>query len=199
MVKTTKNYIDPKAEVSPDAEIDNGTKIWPFAQIRERARIGKDCNISNGVYIDKDVKIGNRVNIHNKTSIYRPAMIEDDVFIGPHVCFTNDKTPRSNDIKNLKDTYLLVKKGASIGGNSTVLPNVIIGRYAMIGASSLIAKNVPDHGLVFGSPGKLKGFVCICGEKLEKITERNDSIIMECKLCHEKIKIPKKDYEKMEP
>jgi len=196
--KNKKFFIDSNAIVSPAAKIGNGTKVWPFAQIREQAKIGNSCNISNGVYIDKQVTIGNRVNIHNKACIYRPAVIEDDVFIGPHVCFANDKSPRSNRIKNLRDTHLLVKSGASIGCNSTIMPNVTIGKHAMVGAASLVTKNVPDHGLVYGSPGKLRGFVCTCGEKLEKVEEAQDFVIMECKLCHEKIKIPKKDYEMLE-
>jgi acetyltransferase-like isoleucine patch superfamily enzyme len=196
--KKEKFFIDKNAVVSPKAKIGSNTKIWSFAQIREKAKIGRCCTIANGVYIDKEVTVGDRVNIHNKACIYRPTVIEDDVFVGPHVCFTNDKSPRSNRIKNLRDTHILVKSGASIGCNSTIMPNITIGKHAMVGAASLVTKSVPDYGLVYGSPSKLRGFVCTCGEKLEKVEEMQDFVIMECKLCHEKIKIPKKDYEMLE-
>ena len=154
-----KYFAHPTAVISEKAKIGGGTKIWAYAQIRENAVIGKNCVIGNGVYIDRGVKIGDKVNIHNKALLYRNLVVEDEVFIGPAVCFTNDARPRANRIRNLSKKGWVVKKGASIGANSTVLPEVQIGRYAMVGAGSVVTKDVPDHGLVYGVPAKLMGSV----------------------------------------
>ena len=149
--------------VSPKAKIGQGSTVWAFAQIRENAVIGKQCVIGNGAYIDQGVKIGDRVNIHNKALLYRNLVVEDDCFIGPAVCFTNDPSPRANRIRGLKGEQSLVKKGASIGANACVLSNITIGRYAMVGAGSLVTKDVPDYGLVYGVPAKLMGSVTAKG------------------------------------
>ena len=103
--------------------------------------------------------IGHRVNIHNKALLYRKLVVEDDVFIGPAVCFVNDPYPRANVIRNMKHLKWTVKKGASIGANACILSDVSIGRYSMVGAASLVSKDVPDHGLVYGVPAELKGFI----------------------------------------
>ncbi len=158
-VMKNKTFIHPTAIVSPKAKIGSGTQIWAFAQIRENVRIGKDCVIGNGVYIDKEVVIGHRVNIHNKALLYRKLVVEDDVFIGPAVCFVNDPYPRANVIRNMKRLKRTVKKGASIGANACILSDVNIGRYSMVGAASVVSKDVPDYGLVYGVPAELKGFV----------------------------------------
>ena len=159
------NYFKhPTAIVSSKAKIGTGTKIWAWVQIRENARVGKNCILGNGVYIDSGVKIGNQVKIENKSCIFKGVTLENEVFIGPHVCFTNDKNPRAADKKgNLilsgqwKMSKILVKKGASVGANSTVLPNVTIGQYAMIGAGSVVTKSVPSYSLVFGNPAQIHG------------------------------------------
>jgi len=137
-------------------------KLWNWVQIRENVKIGNDCIIAKGVYIDNDVAIGNKVKIQNNVSIFNGVTIEDGVFIAPHVCFTNDKIPRAinkdNSLKNNKDWTIsktLVKEGASIGANSTILPGIIIGRFAMIGAGSVVTKNVPDFALVYGNPAQI--------------------------------------------
>ncbi|MBW2993119.1 acetyltransferase [Candidatus Woesearchaeota archaeon] len=169
------NYkIHPSAEVSDKAEIGEGTYIWNNAQIRENAKIGKTCIISKNVYIDANVIIVDNVKIQNNVSVYCGVTIEDGVFIGPHVCFTNDKIPRAinrdGTLKlgcNWEVSKILVKKGASIGANATILPGVIIGEFAMIGSGAVVTKDVPDYGLVFGNPAKLKGLVCKCGAKLD--------------------------------
>ena len=152
-----KVFIHPTAEVSKNAKIGGGTKVWAFAQIREGVTIGRDCVIGNGAYIDRGVKIGDRVTIHNKALLYRNLTVEDDVFIGPAVCFVNDPYPRSRVIRNMSSLMRTVKKGASIGANATILSDINIGSFAMIGAGSVISKPVPDHALVYGVPGRIHG------------------------------------------
>ncbi len=164
----SKTFIHPTAIISDKAKIGAGSKIWAFAQIREGVSIGKNCMIGNGVYLDAGVKVGNRVNIHNKALLYRNVAIEDDVFIGPGVCFTNDPHPRANVIRNMKNLRWRVKKGASIGANTTVLSEVNIGKYAMVGAGSLVSKDVPDYALVYGTPAQFMGFVSREGRKIKK-------------------------------
>lgn len=164
-----KTFIHPTAVVAPGARIGIGAKIWAFAQIREGAVIGRRCVIGNGVYIDSGVRIGDRVNIHNKALLYRNLIVEDDVFIGPACCFTNDAAPRANVIRPMKGLAWRVKKGASLGAGVIVLPDVEIGRYAMIGAGALVTKSVPDYALCHGVPAGVKGYVSPKGEKLELV------------------------------
>jgi UDP-2-acetamido-3-amino-2,3-dideoxy-glucuronate N-acetyltransferase len=155
--------IHETAEISPKAKLGEGCSVWNWAQIREGAIIGKNCVISKGVYIDRDVKIGNNCKIQNHVSVFQGVELKEGVFIGPHVCFTNDINPRAVDVngnlkksKDWKISKTLVKKGASIGANSTVLP-VVIGEFAMIGAGSVVTKDVPDYCLVVGNPAKVIG------------------------------------------
>jgi len=170
-------------------EIGEATKIWHFAHIREGAKIGRDCNIGKSVYIDAGVGIGNNVKIQNFVSVYKGVTIEDDVFIGPAVTFTNDLYPRAFIWNEDKIVYTTVKKGVSIGANSTIVSGVTIGEYAMIGAGSIVTRDVVPFGLVYGNPAKLKGFVCLCGKKLETIIEeREDMLVYEC-ACGETIEI----------
>lgn len=161
-----KAIIHPTSEVSPSAHLGAGTRIWNFSQIRENVRVGKNCNIGKNVYIDTDVIIGDNCKIQNNASLYLGSVIEDGVFIGPHVVLTNDKNPRAinedGSAKTISDWVvgkILIKKGASIGAMSVILPNVIIGRYAMIGSGSVVTKSVPDFALVYGNPGRIHGKV----------------------------------------
>ena len=181
--------IHPTAEVSKKAIVGNKTSIWNQAQIREKAKIGKNCIIGKNVYVDFGVIIGNNVKIENNVSIYHGVTIEDGVFIGPHTCFTNDKIPRAinptGSLKKSTDWNLsktLVKKGASIGANSTILSAIKIGKFALIGAGSVVTKSVPDHGLVYGNPAKLKGYVCYCGARILKKGKSK-----KCQKCKRKI------------
>lgn len=159
MTASPKVFIHPMAIVSPKAKIGAGTKIWAFAQIRENAVIGKNCVIGNGVYIDSGVKIGDRVVIQNKALLYRNLVVESDVFIGPAVCFANDAFPRANKIRNLKNKKWFVHKGASIGANACILPDIHIGKYAMVAAGAVVTKSVPDHTIVRGVPAQVHGRV----------------------------------------
>lgn len=153
------------AEVSPVAQIGENTRIWNQVQVREGVQIGSDCIIGKDVYIDRDVKIGSRCKIQNGVSIFFGVEIEDDVFLGPHMTFTNDLVPRAFN-KNWEVTPTLVKRGASIGANATVVCGVTIGEYAMVGAGAVVVKEVEPYSLVVGNPAKSIGWVCQCGHRL---------------------------------
>jgi acetyltransferase-like isoleucine patch superfamily enzyme len=166
-------FIHPTADISASARIGEGTKIWHDVQIRPRAVIGNECILGKGVYLDEDVIVGNRVKIQNRASIYKDCTLEDGVFIGPHVCFTNDMFPRAinpdGSLKSASDWQAgrtLVRFGAAVGAGSVILPSKTIGRFAMIGAGSVVTKDVPDYGLVVGNPARFIGFVCECGHRL---------------------------------
>ena len=178
--------IHPSADVSPDAVIGEGTSIWNGSKIREGARLGSGCLVGLWVYVDVGVVIGDRVRLHNRASLYRGARIGHDVFIGPHVCLLNDLHPRvlniAGEVKKLGDWVadgVLVESGASIGGGSTILPGVSIGRNALVGAGSVVTRDVPEHALVFGNPAKQVGFVCECGKRLG-----GDGTCKECGRTH---------------
>ena len=163
-------FIHPTAEVSPKSTIGDRTKIWNLVQIREGVEIGTDVVIGRGVYIDAHVRIGAKVKVQNNASIFHGVTIDDCVFIGPHVCFTNDLHPRAvNPDLSFKEptdwvrTPTRVGFGAAIGANSTIRCGVSIGRWALIGAGSVVTHDVPDHGLCYGVPARLRGRVCKCG------------------------------------
>jgi acetyltransferase-like isoleucine patch superfamily enzyme len=186
-------FIHPTAEVSELAKIGKGTKIWNHAQIRENCKIGNNCILSKDVYIDFDVVIGNNVKIQNGISIYHGVEIEDDVFLGPHMVFTNDLFPRSF-VGDFKVYKTIIKKGASIGANATIICGTTIEQYAMIGAGSVITKNVPKHALVVGNPGKIIGFVGKSGQKLIKLETNHENVIMKCPVSEEIYTIPIDTY-----
>ncbi len=194
-----KVYTHPTAEISKKAKIGSNTKIWHQCHVRENATIGKNCILGKNVYIDHDVEIGNNVKIQNNSSIYFNAKLEDGVFIGPHVCLTNDKNPRAITKKGSLKTAsnwnagkILIKKGASIGACSVILPNITIGKFAMIGAGSAVTKDVLDYALVYGNPAEFKGYVCACGEKIEDVKKENRKIKLKCSSCNEKITLKQK-------
>lgn len=159
--------------VSDKAELGDGTQVWLFCQIRDGARIGKGCILGKGIYVDTGVVIGDYVKIQNNASIFSGVTIEDGVFVGPHVCFTNDKIPRAVNpdmsLKSLDDWHItptLVKAGAALGANSTIVCGVTIGRWAMVASGSVVTKDVPDHALVMGNPARVVGWVCACGTRV---------------------------------
>ena len=151
--------IHPAAIVDPSARIGKGTKVWACAQIGRSARIGKNCVIGNGAYIDRFARIGNRVRVHNKALIYRGVEIKDDVFIGPAVCFVNDRWPKAGSIRNLKGKGWVVHPWASIGANAVILSDIRIGTHAVIGAGAVVTKDVPDYAVVCGNPAQIIGDV----------------------------------------
>jgi acetyltransferase-like isoleucine patch superfamily enzyme len=189
-------YIHPTAVVDKTAKIGEGTRIWHFVHVRENAEIGINCILGHSVYIDRKVKIGNRVKLENRTNVYQGVKIEDDVFVGPHVTFTNDPYPRSFST-DWKIVPTHVKKGASIGAGSVVLCGVTINQYAMIGAGSVVTKDVPARALAYGNPAKIRGFVCICGRKLVKEKRQRELVLMKCPNCGKKYKIPTEDFAKI--
>ena len=165
--------IHPTADVAASAVIGRGTSIWNQAQVREEARIGADCVIGKNAYVDSGVVIGDRVKVQNNVSLYHGVTVEDGVFIGPHVCFTNDKVPRAinrdGSLKTDADWVVsptLVRSGAALGANSTILPGVSIGRWAMVGSGSVVTHDVADYELVVGNPARRVGSACPCGEPL---------------------------------
>jgi acetyltransferase-like isoleucine patch superfamily enzyme len=188
-------HIHSPAFVSDKCKVGKGTHVWFNTQIRENAQIGENCILGKNVYIDHNVIIGNNVKIQNNSSIYFGSEIEEGVFIGPHVCLTNDKTPRAinKDGSLKKDTdwkvgKITVKKGASIGAGSIILPNVTLGIFSMIGAGSVVTKNIPSYGLALGNPARLVGFVCSCGTKIGDATRKKTRTIA-CSSCGEKTTI----------
>ena len=146
-------FIHPTANIHCSASIGDGTKVWINVQIRENAKIGDNCIISKDVYIDHDVKVGNNCKIQNSVSVYSGVTILDDVFIGPNVAFTNDKVPRVFNV-DWKITPTLVKKGASIGANATIICGITIGEYSMVAAGSVVTRDVPPFTLVMGNPAR---------------------------------------------
>ena len=161
MVMERENvFIHESSYVDDNVEIGKGTKIWHFCHIQSGARIGKDCTLGQNVNISNNVRIGNGVKIQNNVSVYEGVEIEDNVFCGPSCVFTNDLTPRAaypKGHKNYKRT--LVKKGASIGANATIVCGHTIGMYAMIAAGAVVTKDVPNYALMVGAPAKQTGFV----------------------------------------
>jgi UDP-2-acetamido-3-amino-2,3-dideoxy-glucuronate N-acetyltransferase len=198
-----KYFVHGTADVSPQAVIGEGTKIWQHCQVREGVVIGRNCILSKGVYIDSKVHIGNNVKIQNGISIYHGVTLEDGVFCGPHCVFTNDRQPRAinadGTLKTADDWMVsetLVKTGASIGAHATIICGATIGQWAMIGAGAVVTHDVPDYGLVYGNPARLHGFVCPCGEKLTESERRMmDGVVpMICPKCSTTVAIPKTVY-----
>jgi UDP-2-acetamido-3-amino-2,3-dideoxy-glucuronate N-acetyltransferase len=152
--------------VDEGAIVGEGTKIWHFSHVMPRARIGRGCNIGQNVVISPEVVIGDNVKIQNNVSIYTGVILEDDVFCGPSMVFTNVVTPRSHVSRKHEYQKTVVKRGATLGANSTIVCGHDIGRYAFVGAGAVVTRNVPDFALVVGNPARVAGWMCQCGIKL---------------------------------
>lgn len=169
-------FVHSSSYIDDGVEIKDGTKIWHFCHIQKNSKIGKNCTLGQNVNISNNVEIGNDCKIQNNVSIYEGVKIEDGVFCGPSCVFTNDLTPRARFPKGSAN-YIktLVKEGASIGANATIVCGVVIGKNAMIGSGSVVTKDVKDHALVVGVPAKQIGWVCECGQRLNDKTLRCQS------------------------
>ncbi len=156
--------LHPNSDIQSN-NIGEGTNIWQYCVILEGAIIGQNCNICFNVFIENDVVVGNNVILKSGVQLWDGITLEDNVFVGPNVTFTNDKLPRSGQ-RLLEFSRTIIKKGASIGANATIICGITIGSYAMVGAGSMVTKDIPDYTLWFGNPARFKSYICKCGESL---------------------------------
>ncbi len=180
-------FVHESAYVDEDVEIGEGTKIWHFSHILGKSRIGKNCNIGQNAMIGPEVTIGNNCKIQNNVSVYKGVTLEDGVFCGPSMVFTNIYNPRAEIRKMDQVRPTLVKKGATLGANCTIVCGVAIGRYAFVGAGAVITKDIPDHAIMVGNTGHQIGWACECGERLDEA--------LACLVCGKKYKINNNDLE----
>ncbi|HBU12855.1 MAG TPA: N-acetyltransferase [Clostridiales bacterium] len=160
-------FVHESSYIDQPCSIGKGTKIWHFCHVMQGCEIGENCNIGQNVCVLSGAKLGNNVKVQNNVSIYDGVVCEDGVFLGPSCVFTNVINPRSTVNRKQEYKQTLVKEGASIGANATILCGNTIGRYALVGAGSVVTCDVPDYALVRGNPARVTGHLCKCGEKLE--------------------------------
>jgi UDP-2-acetamido-3-amino-2,3-dideoxy-glucuronate N-acetyltransferase len=167
-------FVHGSSYVDEPCEIGEGTKIWHFSHVMKNSRIGARCSIGQNVVIARNVTIGNNVKIQNNVSVYEGVILEDDVFCGPSMVFTNISTPRSGTPRNTSADYVrtVVKRGATIGANATIVCGHTLGEYAFVGAGSVVTKDVPPYAIVSGNPARIAGYACECGVRLEFHEER---------------------------
>ena len=179
-------YKHPSAVIDNPVEIGEGTKIWHFSHICSGVKMGKNCKLGQNVFVQNNVKIGNNCKIQNNVSVYGGVELEEYVFCGPSMVFTNIINPRCKYPQETADKYYktLVREGASLGANSTIVCGITVGRHAFVGAGAVVTKDVPDYALVYGNPAKIKGWICECGMKLA--FENNNSICGKCGLAYSK-------------
>ena len=191
--------IHPSAIVDEGAQIGAGSKVWHWTHVCSGAILGERCSLGQNVYIGNRVTMGNNVRVQNNVSIYDNVTLEDDVFCGPSMVFTNVLNPRAHVSRKHEYRNTLVRKGASIGANATVVCGTTIGRYAFIGAGAVVSRNVPDHALMVGVPARRTGWVCQCGVKLPDLSHGQDSAIVHCPDCHTGYTITPHACEPIEP
>lgn len=188
-----KYFAHETAIIDSNCEINEGTKIWHFSHIMSDCKIGKNCNIGQNVVISPKVVLGNNVKIQNNVSVYTGVICEDDVFLGPSMVFTNVINPRSSVNRRGEYSLTLVKKGASIGANATIVCGNTLGEYCFIGAGTVVIKDVPAYALVVGNPGIQKGWMSEFGHRLN-FDENNIAVCPESK---EKYKLENNNVSKL--
>jgi len=167
-VVAARYFVHPTAVIDEPCEIGDGTKIWHFSHVMAESKLGRGCNLGQNVVVSPGVRIGNNVKIQNNVSIYTGVELEDDVFCGPSMVFTNVINPRSHIVRRHEYQKTLVRRGASLGANSTIVCGTTIGRYAFIAAGAVVTRDIPDYALVMGVPAKRVGWMCACGVRLEE-------------------------------
>jgi len=179
-----KTFIHPTACVDATARIGEGCKIWNFCNIQKNASLGEGCTLGQNVNIGPGVAIGKNCRIQNNVSVYEGVVLEEDVFCGPSMVFTNVLNPRSHVIRREEFRPTIVRKGATLGANCTIICGVEIAPYSMIGAGAVVTRPTEAYGLYFGTPARWRGFVCECGELLGTVSEKNPEVA--CPRCSKK-------------
>jgi acetyltransferase-like isoleucine patch superfamily enzyme len=167
MEKGTSSFFKHSHALVESSEVGEGTRVWAFAHVMQGARIGRNCNICDHAFVESGALLGDSVTVKNGVSIWDGVTLEDNVFVGPNAAFTNDMNPRA-EIKKTREQFLptLVRRGASIGANATIICGVEIGTYAFIGAGSVVVNDIEPYSLVVGNPARPIGYMCECGERL---------------------------------
>jgi UDP-2-acetamido-3-amino-2,3-dideoxy-glucuronate N-acetyltransferase len=176
-------FVHPSSFVDPPCRIGQGTRIWHFSHIMKDCVIGPECNIGQNVVVSPGCRVGRNVKIQNNVSIYTGVELEDDVFCGPSCVFTNVINPRSHVPRRDEYKRTLVRQGSSIGANATIVCGIVLGRYCFVGAGSVVTHDVPDYALVYGSPARLRGWVCNCGNRLELGISDSGVEVCACAAC----------------
>ena len=179
-------FIHPSAVVDEGCEIGAGTRVWHFSHLMAACRIGCNCILGQNVYVDGDAEIGNGCKIQNNVSVYRSVTLEDRVFCGPSVVFTNVINPRAFIERKEEFRPTLVRTGATLGANATIVCGITVGAYALVGAGSVVTRDVPDHALVLGVPARLSGWVCRCCVALPSAEEGD---LLACPECGDKYRL----------
>jgi len=176
-------FVHESSFVDEPCTIGKNTKIWHFCHIMANSAIGRDCNIGQNVVLSPGCVIGDNVKIQNNVSVYTGVILEDDVFCGPSAVFTNVVNPRSHVSRKHEYQPTLVKRGGTVGANATVVCGVTLGKYCFVGAGTVVTRDVPDYGMVYGNPARLRGWMCLCGIKLGFAGSEHSVETSECAAC----------------
>lgn len=176
-------FVHESAYVDEPCKIGEGTKIWHFCHVMVGAKIGRECVLGQNVMVASGVLIGDRVKIQNNVSVYAGVTMEDEVFVGPSVVFTNVLTPRAHIPRKHEFRQTLVRRGATIGANATIVCGVTIGQFALVGAGAVVTGDIPEFALAYGNPARVQGWVCQCGVRLS-LGASGAQMIVQCAACH---------------